>query len=135
MLTLPILLKALALWGAILIIAIFNGALREKRLVPWLGVLAASAVSGLLLSVAIFLVALMTVSWYGTLTPEQYWLIGSCWLVLTLIFEFSFGRFVQKKDWRELFQAYTFRGGNLWPFVLVVTLASPPLAAWLRGLI
>ena len=40
---------------------------------------------------------------------------------------------VQHKAWADLFSAYTFQGGNLWPLVLAVTLLAPWVAARLRG--
>jgi len=52
---------------------------------------------------------------------------------LTLIFEFAFGRLVRHETWAQLLQAWTFRGGNLWPAVVAVTAVSPFLAARMRG--
>ena len=57
------------------------------------------------------------------------------WLATTLAFELGFGRFVQHKGWAEILEAYTFKGGNLWPLVLAIVLISPWLAAKLRGLV
>ena len=54
--------------------------------------------------------------------------------MLTLVFEFSFGRLAQHKTWAELMEAYTFKGGNIWPLVLVATFIAPWLAARVRGL-
>jgi hypothetical protein len=39
---------------------------------------------------------------------------------------------VQHKSWAELLQAYTFRDGNIWPLVLLVTVLAPVLAWRLR---
>ncbi len=130
-----VLLKALALWLAILVLAILNGTLREKALIPAMGTFTGLITSGIVLSTCIALVAFLAAPWYGPLSPPQYWLIGLCWFLLTLLFEFSFGRFVQHKDWAQLLQAYTLKGGNIWPVVLAVTLLSPWLAARLRGLL
>jgi hypothetical protein len=130
-----VLLKALVLWIGILVLAILNGALREKTLIPAMGTFGALIASGIVLSVCIGLVAFFAAPWYSPLPSSQYWLIGLFWLILTLLFEFSFGRFVQHKDWTELLQAYTFKGGNIWPVVLAVTLLSPWLAARLRGVL
>jgi hypothetical protein len=126
--------KALALWFVILILAVLNGTLREKVLIPAIGSFAAFVASGLILSVCIFAVAWLAAPWYGRISSMQSLLIGVFWLFLTLGFEFGFGRLVQHKAWVELRQAYRFRGGNIWPFVLAVTLASPWLAATSRGL-
>jgi hypothetical protein len=127
-------LKALALWVVILMLAMLNGALRETILIPSIGSFGALIASGIILSGCIFLVALVGAPWYGKLTPLGLFLIGSSWLALTLVFEFGFGRLAEHKEWPELFEAYTFTGGNLWPLVLVATLVSPWLAAKWRGL-
>lgn len=128
-------LKALVLWVAILFLAMLNGALREKILIPSIGPTGALVTSGIILSGCIFLVAFLAAPWYGKLTPSTWLFIGLWWLALTLVFEFGFGRFVQNKEWPELFEMYTFKGGNIWPLVLVATLVSPWLAAKWHGLV
>lgn len=128
-------LKALALWFAILVLAIINGTLREKALIPALGSAAGLVASGTILSVCVFLVAWAGAPWYGPLTSRQWLVIGGLWLLLTLVFEFGFGRLAQHKTWAELLEAYTFKGGNIWPLVLIATLVAPWLAAKARGLL
>jgi uncharacterized PurR-regulated membrane protein YhhQ (DUF165 family) len=125
--------KAATLWLCILVLAILNGILREEVLVPALGGFAALVASGTLLSACIFVVALVAAPWYGPLPSSRWILVGLFWLLLTLVFEFGFGHLVQHKTWPELLAAYTFQGGNVWPLVLVVTMASPWLAARIRG--
>jgi hypothetical protein len=120
---------------AILVLAILNGILREKVLVPALGSAAGLVASGILLSVCILFIAWMGAPWYGLLPSRQWFLIGVFWLLLTLIFEFGFGRIAQHKTWTELFEAYTFKGGNIWPLVLLVTLFAPWLMAKIRGFV
>ena len=128
-------LKASALWVAILILAMLSGTLREKILIPSIGSFGALIASGIILSGCIFLVAFVAAPWYGKVTLAGWVLIGLLWLALTLVFEFGFGRFAQNKEWPELFEPYTFKGGNIWPLVLVATLSSPWLAAKWRGLV
>jgi len=128
-------LKAAALWLAIVALAVLNGILREKMLIPNFGNFTGLFSSGIILSGCIFLVAVFAAPWYNPLTSHQWLLIGLFWLLLTLLFEFGFGRFVQQKTWVELFDAYTFRGGNIWPIVLVATFIAPWLAAKFRGFI
>jgi hypothetical protein len=65
-------------------------------------------------------------------SASQLLLIGLGWLVLTLVFEFSFG-LLRGVLPTEILAAYTFKGGNIWPLVLLVTAAAPWLAAKLRG--
>lgn len=131
--TTSIWLKAAALWLAILALAIVNGVVRERFLIPALGGFAGLIASGGVLSVAIFFVAFAGAPWYGPLAPAQWLFIGLLWLLLTLVFEFGFG-FARHKPLTEILGAYTFRGGNIWPLVLIVTLVAPWLAAKLRNL-
>ena len=128
-----VLLKAATLWLAVLALAMANGILREKALVPALGQFAALLASGIILCTCVFLVALAAAPWYGRLSSAQWLGVGALWLAMTLGFEFGFGRLVRHQSWAELFEAYTFRGGNMWPLVLLVVLLAPWLAAKLRG--
>jgi hypothetical protein len=133
--TATVTLKAVVLWFAILALAILNGTLREKILIPVFGSFTGFISSGVILSSCIFLVAFAAAPWYGLLTSRGWLLVGAFWFLLTLVFEFSFGRFAQHKTLAELLEAYTFHGGNIWPLVLLVTFISPWLAAKSRGLI
>lgn len=123
--------KAFVAWLLILILAIANGGLREAMLVPRMGLTGGLVVSGLLLCALVTLVTWGLVRFGRGLTVGQGVRVGLAWLLLTFIFEFSFGRFVQHKTWGELWAAYTLADGNLWPLVLVVILLAPPgMAAW-----
>lgn len=128
-------LKAFAVWLLILVCAVVNGAFREGFLSPRFGPLTALVASGLLLCACILAVSAALVPWFGRLKAPRYALIGLFWLVLTLGFEFGFGRLLQHKTWQQLFAAYTFQAGNLWPLVVVVTALAPLCAARLRGLL
>jgi hypothetical protein len=127
--------KAIAVWLLILLFAFANGALRELLLVPALGSPVAQVASGLLLSLVILAVAVLVAPWFGRLKASQALLIGLLWLCLTLAFEFGFGVLVQHKSWSALLEAYTFKNGNLWPVVLVVTMFAPLVAARFRRLV
>lgn len=106
------LLKAVALWLVLVILAILNGTLREKVLIPALGASVGLMISGVTLSVVIFLVSWLALPWYGPLPCSQYWLIGLVWLVMTMLFEFGFGHFIARKSWAELLDAYNVSKGN-----------------------
>lgn len=126
-------LKATGVWLVILACAVLNGGFREALLMPALGKPVALLLSGVLLSVAILAVSLLLVPALGRLSSSQCLYVGLLWLCLTLVFEFGFGRLVQHQSWRQLLEAYTFKDGNLWPLVLVVTFVAPLLAVRLRG--
>ena len=125
-------LKAFAIWMGILVLAVLNGALREGVLIPKLGSTPGLVLSGVLLSVLILLVAYLALPWLDTRRTAGLMGVGVGWLALTLVFEFAFGLW-QGKSWQVLLDAYAFRGGNIWPVVLVVIAFAPYLAAKLRG--
>ncbi len=124
--------KALLVWGVILLLAIANGGLRERLLVPWLGLNAGLVLSGLLLAALILGVAVVAVPWLGSRNPRELGWVGIGWLLATLVFEFGFG-LLRGKPLGEILAAYTFRDGNLWPLVVLVTAAAPWLAGRIRG--
>ncbi len=124
--------KVFAIWLAILCLAVANGFLREAVLVPGLGRAPGLVLSGVLLSAGILVVTVLALPWLGIRRRSSLIGVGVAWLVLTLVFEFAFGR-AQGQPWPVLLEAYTFKDGNLWPVVLLVTVAAPCLAAWLRS--
>ncbi len=81
-----------------------------------------------LLSACILVVAAIAVPKLSPRATHEALGVGVCWLLLTLLFEFGFGRFVQQKSWSELQDAYTFAGGNVWPIVLLVVTLAPVIA-------
>jgi hypothetical protein len=120
------LLRAVITWLGILILAIANGGLREAVLIPRFGQQAGLVASGMLLALLVLAAAFATIRWIGV--PGRGWDVGGLWLVLTLLFELSFGRLVQHKSGAEILRAYTFADGNTWPLVLLAVAAAPALA-------
>lgn len=125
-------LKSLAVWFLILLGAIANGVFREAVLLPRLGTTPAYLASGVLLMLLILAVALGCLRWLRVRSSPQALSTGVFWLLLTLCFEFGFGR-LQGKPWAVLLEAYTFQDGNLWPLVLLVTLLAPLIALRITG--
>ena len=126
-------LRAVIAWLVILVLAVLNGLLREAVLLPNLSRPAAFALSALLLSSFVLIVAIVLARWLELTSSRRGVTVGCLWLGLTLLFEFGFGRIVEGRSWSELWAAYTFEDGNLWPLVLVVTFLAPPVAARVRG--
>ena len=108
-------LKSLIIWFYFIPIAILNGGLREYVLVKTIGAEWALPVSGITLSVCIF---------PKTFTSKDGWLIGTGWVLLTIVFEFAAG-LAGGSTVSELLAAYNPLSGNLWLLVLVTTLLSP----------
>jgi hypothetical protein len=133
MLSAEIAAKALTIWFVVLVMAIANGTLREAVLIPVLGAVPGLILSGVLLSALILAVVYFSLPWFGQAPVARYVALGLSWLCLTLVFEFTFGRLIQGKPWSELLEAYTFKGGNIWPIVLLTVAAAPYVAARIRG--
>ncbi len=127
-------IKGIGIWLIIVIAAILNGTLREKLLVPVIGSGMALPLSGLTLSILVFIVSLTFIPYIGASEPKVYMAIGLLWVVLTLSFEFIFGHFVVGRSWQEIMQVFNIKKGDLFILVLLVTAFSPWLAAKVKGL-
>jgi hypothetical protein len=125
-------MRSFAAWLLILLSAVLNGAFREAVLVPSVGKPAAFVLSGLVLSALIVLVAVALARWLELTSASRCAAVGALWLGLTLIFEFGYGM-VRGDSWTAMLQAYTFKDGNVWPLVLVVTFVAPLVAGRLSS--
>ena len=82
-------------------------------------------VSGITLSVCIFLITWLLLPLITkAITSKDCRLIGMCWAVLTIAFEFIAG-LADGNTMTELLAAYNPLTGNLWLLVLATTLLSP----------
>lgn len=133
--TMILLLRAIGIWLLLVIAAIINGALRENLLINLLGETLALPVSGVLLSMLIFLITFLLISSLTTSKPTSYLAIGLLWVTFTLSFEFIFGHYFLGKPWREITAAFDPSEGNLFILIILVTLLSPWVAAKTRNLI
>ena len=125
-------LRAVAVWFVLLVLAVANGTLREKGLVPKIGDRAGHVVSTVLLAAAILVVSWFAIPWIDPGTPARAWTVGLLWVAMTLAFEFGFGR-VRGRSWRKLFADYDVGRGRVWFLVPITTLVAPWVVARLRG--
>jgi hypothetical protein len=107
------------------LIAILNGAARESfygKKMPELRAHQVSTASGaLLLGVYIWIL----IRYLKPESAQQAINAGLLWLVLTVAFEFIFGRFVVGHSWARLFRDYNVFAGRLWaPLLAWITLAQ-----------
>lgn len=124
---------AFCAWIAFAGIAVLCGVLRVKLLEPMLGEAKAHVAGTLLLCVLLLSAIQLFVGASGLSGTWPLMRIGAFWTVLTVGFEFAFGRLVLKKSWEELFADYNFFNGRVWLLVLVTTFYGPVLAGMLRG--
>ena len=118
-------LNSLLIWLCFIPVATLNGGLREYVLVKAIGEEWALPVSGIILSVCIFLITWMLLPrMIKAFTSKEGWLIGIGWALLTIAFEFAAG-LAGGSTVSELLAAYNLLSGNLWLLVLATTLLSP----------
>ena len=107
------------LWFALAIIAIVNGILREQTYGKFISELAAhqlSTLTGIILS-GVFVYFIHRI--WAIESSRQAWIIGSIWLILTIIFEFGFGHYIVDHSWKQLISDYNIFQGRLWSLFLV----------------
>ena len=118
-------LKSLLIWLCFIPVAILNGGLREYVLVRMIGDKWALPVSGIILSVCIFLITLALLPRaIKACTSKDCWLTGICWAVMTVVFELA-AVAAGSNTAEERLAAYNPLTGNLWLLVLTTTLLSP----------
>lgn len=125
--------RASLVWLGIAVLAVANGAFRDVVLLPRFGDPTARAISTLMLSVVILVVAAATVLWISPRPQVDAWRIGAYWLALTIAFEFLAGHYLFRVPWQRIVADYNVLNGHIWLLVLIVTLIAPAAAAALRG--
>jgi len=129
-----VLIRSFLVWLLFIPLAVLNGVLRDLLFTPALGDAAGRALSSVSLSVLIFSLTLLLVRKLGAGTRREYLAVGFSWLVLTLLFEFSFFVLVMGHPMNELLKDFDLFRGRLWLLVLATTFAAPLLAARVRKL-
>src|SRR5271169_1726892 len=109
----------LVIWLLFMVLAIINGFVREKIYKPKTGELRAHQISSIVLIVVIFLItyAFLKLSDISPSSTELA-LLGLMWLILTLVFEFGFGHFVNRQPLADLLADYNVPNGRIRVFVL-----------------
>ena len=112
-------LRYLAAWFLLVVVGVLNGAVRGATYGKRLSELSAhqlSTVTGMLATgVVIWLLSRI----WPLQSAAQAWVIGIAWLLMTVTFEFGFGRYVAGHSWARLFVDYALFSGRLWLLFLV----------------
>ncbi|MBU1230420.1 MAG: hypothetical protein KKA55_08620 [Proteobacteria bacterium] len=128
---------AILTWLGLAALAVGLGALRVLLLQPLAGE-GVAHVLGTLAGCALFL---GVIHWFvGRFFPRadlrsprtrvRLALLGLFWTILTIAFEFGFGRYVRGLSWQILLADYNLLAGRLWVLVLLTLYFGPRLAAW-----
>ncbi len=121
-------IPATGTWFTMVVLAIINGAIREKyinlRVGQQLGHIISSIIFCFLILLVTYFFVLQSGKGYGTQTMIA---VGVYWLVLTVAFEFIFGHYVAGHSWERLLADYNIFNGRIWILVLITTLIAPVL--------
>ncbi len=123
-----ILINALIPWCILVVLAIINGAFRQKVILPKVGEQKAHVISTITFILMQFLVICFYIKLNSITDISILLIIGLYWIVLTVLFEFVFGHYVMKHPWKKLLADYNVFKGRLWLFVLINNLAAPLIA-------
>ena len=122
-----------ASWIGMVILAIINGALREKLYGPSMRELSAHQLSTLI-GIVLFGVYIWILTGIRHIaSSRQALLIGGMWLIMTVLFEFIFGHYVMGHPWDKLFHDYNLVKGRVWVLVLIWTALAPYLFFRIRA--
>jgi thiol:disulfide interchange protein len=119
--------RYLLAWLPMVAIAVANGALRDlwygKRMSELTAHQLSTAFGFVLLGAYIW----MVVRLWPPASVEHAWAVGALWFVLTLAFEFLFGRYVLRKSWQHLFHDYNLLAGRVWVLIPLWVAVAPYL--------
>jgi hypothetical protein len=122
-----LLLYGLAAWFVFMITAVLNGAFRVAVLQTSLREYPAHIASTLLLCLALLVEISIFLDLVGDYSQASLIALGIMWTLLTVAFEFGFGR-AMGQSWPTLLENYNLPRGRIWPLVLLVLLLTPVLA-------
>lgn len=106
-------------WFPMVVIAVLNGVLRECVYGKFVTELRAHQISTLLgcIFLGVYMAGLIYL--WRPESAGQALDVGALWFVLTVCFEFVFGRFVGKHSWKRLLQDYNIFAGRVWILLLI----------------
>ncbi len=122
-------IMAILIWIMIIPIAILNGGFREYILVKLGGL--ALPLSGIILSVCIFIVAYFLVPQIKNCVKRDYIIFGVIWFILTNLFDLV-AYIKEGGGFADLLQSYNILSGNTWLIVVLTALLAPIVVMRIR---
>jgi hypothetical protein len=119
-------LTYILLWFPMLIIAIINGLIREFVFKKFTGDLNAHQLSTVTLIIFFAIYISLIIKRFPPVSTNMSILIGLVWVIMTLTFEFGFGRY-RGNSWAALLHDYNLLKGRLWVLVPLWVLFAPYL--------
>jgi hypothetical protein len=129
-----IFLRSIAIWLIFIIIESLNGTIRTLWLVPVVGDLWAHQISFVTGSLLILTISTIFVRWLNATSLAQLISVGILWMLLTVVFEVSLGRWAFGYSWTQIAADYNLFQGRLMLIGLVILLFAPLIATKVRGI-
>jgi len=118
-------LKQFLLWLPMIVIAIANAGLREMVWDNYFNELNAHQISTVTLIVFCAVYIGLIYPSLGLHSGNHALMIGFLWVLLTVGFEFVFGRLVMGNSWQALMSDYNLFQGRLWSLFLISLFLMP----------
>ena len=122
---------ALIPWFLLVVLAIINGLVRQKFILPKVGEQKAHTIGTLIFLILQFILIFVYVIISSIKNISDLFMIGIFWVILTIIFEFGFGHYVAKHSWHKLFADYNIFKGRIWLLVLINNVFAPVFSGYL----
>lgn len=127
--------RAFLVWLLLIAAETIHGILRVIFLEPLFGDFRSRQFAVFTGALIILSISYLLVGWLRATSLLNLFGVGVTWLILTLAFEISLGRFVFELSWERIYSDYQITKGGLLPFGLLILLFSPIITAKLRKLI
>jgi len=125
--------KALIGWLVMMTAESIHGVLRRLFLVPYVGDSRARQIGAIVGTAIILAIAYLGIEWIGAKSSGALCTVGVLWLVLSLSFEFSLGRFAFGYSWERMLADYDIRRGGLLLFGMLLLTLAPWISLTLRS--
>lgn len=112
-------------WLLLAVVGVANGILRVATYGRHVSELAAHQLSTLSAIALTGIVVRALARLRPLQSGPQAWAVGVAWLLMTILFEFAFGRCVAGHSWQRLLADYDLLGGRLWPLFLLWLAVMP----------
>jgi hypothetical protein len=112
-------------WFLLAIVAIANGVLRQYTYGHAVSELAAHQISTITAILASGVVVWVVNRYWAIESTSQALVIGGCWLLMTIAFEFGFGHYIAGHTWERLIADYDLLQGRVWSLFLAWVAIMP----------
>jgi hypothetical protein len=129
-----IFLRSIAIWLIFIIIESLNGTVRTLWLAPSIGDLWAHQISFVTGSLLILVISTIFVRWLNATSLAQLMSVGVLWMLLTVVFEVSLGRWAFGYSWAQIAADYNLFQGKLMSIGLVLLLFAPLIATKVKNI-